>query len=211
MDDEAEAAKEAEERAAKKAAAAAAEAEKAAEEAEKAEKAKALWKKAVEKVDTRLLCVIGRRLARCEPFAVRIGRHQFDRVHGAQADAHLQGRAARRRQGAKQVHAQGGCGEARRQHRVELSKLGQRDPKMHPSQAYLPPASPSVCGGGARGGAAFLLSAHMQRGREMYTKLLISAGRRTADAGGSLENSDNACVWHWSVQGSVYGILPHHV
>ena len=124
MDDEAEAAKEAEERAAKKAAAAAAEAEKAAEEAEKAEKAKALWKQAVEKVDTRLLCVIGR-LARCEPFAVRIGRHQFDRVHGAQADAHLQGRAARRRQGAKQVHAQGGCGEARRQHRVELSKLGQ--------------------------------------------------------------------------------------
>ena len=62
MDDEAEAAKEAEERAAKKAAAAAAEAEKAAEEAEKAEKAKALWKKAVEKVDTRLLCVIGRGL-----------------------------------------------------------------------------------------------------------------------------------------------------
>ena len=127
MDDEAEAAKEAEERAAKKAAAAAAEAEKAAEEAEKAEKAKALWKKAVEKVDTRLLCVIGRRLARCEPFAVRIGRHQLHRVHGAQADAHLQGRAARRRQGAEQVHAQGSCGEAQRQHRVELSKLlGQR-------------------------------------------------------------------------------------
>ena len=62
MDDEAEAAKEAEERAAKKAAVAAAEAEKAAEEAEKAEKAKALLQKAVEKVDTRLLCVMNRSL-----------------------------------------------------------------------------------------------------------------------------------------------------
>ncbi|EOD09227.1 hypothetical protein EMIHUDRAFT_438095 [Emiliania huxleyi CCMP1516] len=39
-----------------------------------------------------------------------------------------------------------------------------RDPKMHPSQAYLPPASPSVCGGGARGGAAFSLEcAHAER------------------------------------------------
>ena len=164
MDDEAEAAKEAEERAAKKAAAAAAEAEKAAEEAEKAEKAKALWKKAVEKVDTRLLCVIGRRLARCEPFAVRIGRHQFDRVHGAQADAHLQGRAARRRQGAKQVHAQGGCGEARRQHRVELSKLGQRGIQkcIPPRRIY--PQLPRLCAGEELGEEQrFLLSAHMKK------------------------------------------------
>ena len=35
-----------------------------------------------------------------------------------------------------------------------------------------------------------------------------------AVARGSLEKTPtmvNACVWHWSVQGSVYGILPHHV